>query len=516
MRFKKAAEQLENRDAEINGISGEERFGKLRARRPNPNTFGSLQPKAAAAAGWRKALVGFVGTVVAGFDAALRLLPHRYARRCSTFVHRILNGRFVTSEPQIRSQIRGYRVVPFPELPVAVSVLIPTRNAGVEFDRCLRAIREQQGLQSIELIVVDSSSTDGTQELARKHGAIVKVIPPESFDHGATRNDLAGLATHPFLFFTVQDAILLGHHALRDLAAFLLDMPGCAAVSARQVPRTDADLFASFSIWSHQLAMGWDRDQVRGPIDPLAFRDLPPAMRRRLAALDNVCCFIRRDAWQNIRFREPFEEDLDFGQRCLEAGWSLGYGHSIGVSHSHNRPAEYHLCRGVIDSCTVFRILNDPGADELKMARPNEVAAVGRFFLRILNDKLKTAPQRPLDLLLEDARELWVPDTFTPALRDADALGQEGDLAKMERLLATISGSSVSDQAFRILRESWSNLFSQKHLQDFCTAHRWASSDQSRAFLLKLVAGMIGVRLGISASFCGIPGEQLKVFTSGI
>jgi glycosyltransferase involved in cell wall biosynthesis len=54
-----------------------------------------------------------------------------------------------------------------------VSALIPTRNAGPGFGDVLRALREQKGLDGLEILVADSGSTDGTAELAATHGAEV-------------------------------------------------------------------------------------------------------------------------------------------------------------------------------------------------------------------------------------------------------------------------------------------------------------------------------------------------------
>ncbi len=67
-------------------------------------------------------------------------------------------------------------------------MIIPVRNGGEDLRRCLEAIRRQETGGEVEIVVIDSSSTDGSAELARSHGAKVHVIPVEEFNHGATRN----------------------------------------------------------------------------------------------------------------------------------------------------------------------------------------------------------------------------------------------------------------------------------------------------------------------------------------
>ncbi|HET8592797.1 MAG TPA: glycosyltransferase, partial [Solirubrobacterales bacterium] len=69
-----------------------------------------------------------------------------------------------------------------------ISVVIPVRNGGEPMRRCLEAIRAQEVADEVEIVVVDSGSTDGTQELARSFGARVHEIEPHEFNHGATRN----------------------------------------------------------------------------------------------------------------------------------------------------------------------------------------------------------------------------------------------------------------------------------------------------------------------------------------
>jgi glycosyltransferase involved in cell wall biosynthesis len=47
-----------------------------------------------------------------------------------------------------------------------VSVVIPTKDAGVEFKNTLEKIRGQRGIREIETVIVDSGSEDNTVILA--------------------------------------------------------------------------------------------------------------------------------------------------------------------------------------------------------------------------------------------------------------------------------------------------------------------------------------------------------------
>ena len=86
-----------------------------------------------------------------------------------------------------------------------VSVIIPTYNAGPDFEGLLRRLQSQSRPPE-EIIVIDSSSTDGTAETALQAGARVIRIPKAQFDHGGTRNHAAQQATGETLVFMTQDA----------------------------------------------------------------------------------------------------------------------------------------------------------------------------------------------------------------------------------------------------------------------------------------------------------------------
>jgi glycosyltransferase involved in cell wall biosynthesis/ubiquinone/menaquinone biosynthesis C-methylase UbiE len=251
--------------------------------------------------------------------------------------------------------------VPKPDIPkiieTCVSVIIPTKNAGSDFSGVLEKVTCQKGIKEIEIIIIDSGSSDTTLDDAKKFGSRIYTINPEDFNHGATRNFGAEKARGNYICFLVQDAIPIGDFWLYSMVKALESDPKIAAATCKQIPRSDADLFSCFGLWQHYfytLDAGSDRI-CRTDAD---FDALPGEEKRRLAGLDDVSCLIKKDIFEKFRFRKiQSSEDLDLGKRLIQAGYKNAFFFSIGVIHSHNRDPGYFLRRSYVDTKTVADII---------------------------------------------------------------------------------------------------------------------------------------------------------------
>ena len=87
-----------------------------------------------------------------------------------------------------------------------VTVAIPVYNGARYLDEVLTAVRAQRVDRELELLIVDSGSTDGSLEIAAAHGARVHRIDKRSFSHGGTRNRMMELAEGDHVAFLTQDA----------------------------------------------------------------------------------------------------------------------------------------------------------------------------------------------------------------------------------------------------------------------------------------------------------------------
>jgi glycosyltransferase involved in cell wall biosynthesis len=234
----------------------------------------------------------------------------------------------------------------------SVSIIVPTKNAGEQLWPLLTLLKNQQGFRRLEIIIVDSGSTDSTVERARQLGAKVVEILPEEYSHSYARNLGAQTAVGEYLLFTVQDALPPSDTWLYELMQ-VLRHNRMAAVSCAEYPRADADLFYRTLAWNHYRFLEVDiTDRIMTmPVDAT------PAAVRKNGQLSNLACLISKDIFSRYQFRGNYAEDLELGVRLANDGHKIALLNSIRIIHSHNRPAYYHYKRGYVDRIALAQIL---------------------------------------------------------------------------------------------------------------------------------------------------------------
>ena len=129
-----------------------------------------------------------------------------------------------------------------------VAIVIPTCNAGREFANLLAEIA-RQSLPIDYKLVIDSTSADGTADVAGNHGWQVRIIPQAEFSHGGTRQMAVELLPHDIeiVVFLTQDVRLPDRYSLEKLlGAFVEDREAhVAAAYGRQVLHEGASIYAA-------------------------------------------------------------------------------------------------------------------------------------------------------------------------------------------------------------------------------------------------------------------------------
>jgi rhamnosyltransferase len=206
------------------------------------------------------------------------------------------------------------------------AVVIPTLNAADDWPRFVSHLLSS--IPADRVLVLDSSSTDGTADLARTAKFRVHTIARAEFNHGGTRQLAADLLPEAdVLVFLTQDAVLAGPDAIDKLLEPFAD-PNVAATFGRQLPRVGAtpiETHARTFNYSKQSDIRILRSREQLGFKAIFISNSFAAYRRK--ALMVVGGFPRKVI---------FGEDTITAARLLLAGWKIAYVAEAQVYHSHS------------------------------------------------------------------------------------------------------------------------------------------------------------------------------------
>jgi glycosyltransferase involved in cell wall biosynthesis/GT2 family glycosyltransferase len=208
----------------------------------------------------------------------------------------------------------------------SVSVVIPVLNAGPLLTDVLAAVRAQGKL---ELLVIDSGSSDGSPDVARAAGARVLEIPPAEFGHGRTRNLGASETSGELICFITQDALPLEGWLAAYRETFELE-ERIGAAFGPHLPHPDTS-----PMIARELTEFFAGFAPNGS----------PSLQRSgdLSFLSNVNACYARACWEELGFPDvEYAEDQAFGLAMLEAGWVKAFQPRAAVRHAHDYgPVEF-------------------------------------------------------------------------------------------------------------------------------------------------------------------------------
>lgn len=205
-------------------------------------------------------------------------------------------------------------------------VVVPTLNAAEGWSRLTSLLLES--IAADRVLILDSSSTDETVNLADAAGFRVHTIARSEFNHGRTRQLAAELLPDAeVLVFLTQDIELVQSDAVRRLLEAFVDL-GVAAAFGRQLPRRGATpIEAHARLYNYAPQSGVRTLSSR---EQLGFKAI---------FISNSFAAYRREALMAVG---GFPRDVIFGEdtvtaaRLLLAGWKLAYVAEAQVYHSHS------------------------------------------------------------------------------------------------------------------------------------------------------------------------------------
>lgn len=210
-----------------------------------------------------------------------------------------------------------------------IAVMVRTKNDRGNLSQFIKHISEEKQNYKgrIDLVVVDTESSDGTLELAKEAGATLVRLAQKEFSYPKSINlGLEAVKTDvEAAFITVGHALPTASNALRAAARHFKD-PAVVAVYADAVPHQNATWIEKSLFY---LTPNINRRLKKG-----AHRT--PRIHGGLTQATN--CMVQMKAWRKHKFDEAYGhggEDLAWGRWALKAGHSLIYEPALAVHHSH-------------------------------------------------------------------------------------------------------------------------------------------------------------------------------------
>lgn len=201
---------------------------------------------------------------------------------------------------------------------VNISIVIRTLNEGKYLSECLEAIAAQKiEDMRVEVVVIDSGSTDNTLKIAKRSGARVTHIDKSEFTFGRSLNRGCVFARGEILVFLSGHCIPTGPYWLRDLIAPLVD--GRAVYTyGRQIGRDGVTKFSEQQLFSKYFP-----PENRIPQDGFF--------------CNNANSALLRSVWEEAPFDENITglEDIALAKNLVGQGLKIAYVGTAVVEHLH-------------------------------------------------------------------------------------------------------------------------------------------------------------------------------------
>lgn len=208
-----------------------------------------------------------------------------------------------------------------------VGVIVPTLNAGEQWQAWLDAVLSQDYAIHRKL-VVDSSSDDQTAQLASTQGFEVLVIARQDFNHGGTRQLAAEhLSDCDLLVFLTQDALLASSNSIALLVK-AFDDEQVSLAYGRQLPHKNAGVIGSHARLFNYPATSAVKTR----------EDIPRLGIKTTFCSDSFACYRRADLLAIGGFKADLilGEDAQIAARLILADKKIAYVAESIVYHSHD------------------------------------------------------------------------------------------------------------------------------------------------------------------------------------
>ncbi len=196
------------------------------------------------------------------------------------------------------------------------SIVIRCCNEEHNIDRLLSGIL-QQSIKDIEIILVDSGSTDATLSIVARYPVKILNIRPEEFSFGRSLNLGCQEVKGEFIVIASAHVYPVYQDWLEQLLAPFSD-PQVALVYGKQ----RGNKATKYS--EHQVFAKWFPEESN--------------LEQEHPFCNNANASIRRSLWEQLPYDETLTglEDLDWVKRVLALGYKIAYAADAEIVHVHD------------------------------------------------------------------------------------------------------------------------------------------------------------------------------------
>ncbi|MGJ5642462.1 glycosyltransferase family 2 protein [Formosa sp. S-31] len=233
---------------------------------------------------------------------------------------------------------------------ITLSVVIPVLDGMATLPKLFYGLKQQTIYNQIEVIIIDSGSTDGTLEYVKENGVILIEISKTDFNHGATRNLGVQRAQGEFVLLTVQDAWTEDPKLLETMLSHFKDS-NVAGVCGQQIVPHDTDKNP------HEWFRPFSKPKPRFVHFKAhkEFEQLTPKEQRQACIWDDVIAMYRKSVLLDIPFKHVvFGEDMLWAKDVLLQGYTIVYDTTARVNHYHYQFPEYTYKRVLIAHAFIY------------------------------------------------------------------------------------------------------------------------------------------------------------------
>ncbi|HCR70960.1 MAG TPA: family 2 glycosyl transferase [Anaerolineae bacterium] len=196
------------------------------------------------------------------------------------------------------------------------SLIIRAYNEEKHIRRLLEGIK-QQTVKNVEIILVDSGSTDSTVSIAESFGAKIVKIPSNEFTFGRSLNYGIKEAKNEFIVIASAHVYPVYPDWLETLLNPFQDEKVALTYGKQRAPD-----FAKFS--EQQIFHQWYPDESN--------------LNQFTAFCNNANASIRKSLWEHHHYDETLTglEDLEWSKWAKEKGYKIAYVAEAEIVHVHN------------------------------------------------------------------------------------------------------------------------------------------------------------------------------------